>query len=133
MFLSSMRQWTRRSSDQDGARHYVAIYEIDGPEALRSAEFNQRRGWGEFAGHVKWASRLYHRIAARVGSGGTLGRVLIKGGRPRPCSMSAICANADPLRAVSKVADVPQADIRELPGQPVPAVLGSPVNPNSSK
>ncbi len=57
------RQSARYVSEQDDARHYIAIYEVDGPEALRSSEFNQRRGWREFAAHVKWTSRLYHRIA----------------------------------------------------------------------
>jgi antibiotic biosynthesis monooxygenase (ABM) superfamily enzyme len=53
-----IRQSARYVCAQDGARHYIAIYEVDGPETLRSAEFNQRRGWREFAGHVKWTSRL---------------------------------------------------------------------------
>ncbi len=58
------RQSGRYVSEQDGARHYIALYEVDNPEALRSAEFDQRRGWREFAGHVTWTSRLYQRIAA---------------------------------------------------------------------
>jgi hypothetical protein len=45
-------------------RHYVALYELDGPEALHSAEFNQRRGWREFTGKVKWTSRLYRGVAS---------------------------------------------------------------------
>jgi antibiotic biosynthesis monooxygenase (ABM) superfamily enzyme len=57
-------QSARYVSEHNGVRHYVALYELDGPEALHSAEFNQRRGWREFAGHVRWTSRLYHRIAA---------------------------------------------------------------------
>lgn len=58
------RQSARYVSEHDGMRHYVALYELDGPEALHSAEFNQRRGWREFTGKVKWTSRLYRRIAA---------------------------------------------------------------------
>ncbi len=58
------RQSARYVSEQGGVRHYIAIYELDGPEALRSAEFNQRRGWREFVGHVKSTSRLYSRVAA---------------------------------------------------------------------
>ncbi len=58
------RQSARYVSEQDGVRHYVAVYEIDGPEALRSPEFNRRRGWRQFAGHVTWTSRLYRQIAA---------------------------------------------------------------------
>lgn len=58
------RQSARYVADQNGERHYLAIYEIDGPDALQSAEFQQRRGWREFAGRVKWTSRLYRRIAA---------------------------------------------------------------------
>jgi hypothetical protein len=58
------RRSARYVSELGGGRHYVAIYELDGPEALDSPEFNQRRGWREFAGRVKWTSRLYHRIEA---------------------------------------------------------------------
>jgi hypothetical protein len=57
-------QSARYVSEHDGVRHYVAVYELDGPEALGSAEFNQRRGWREFTGRVRWTSRLYRRIAA---------------------------------------------------------------------
>lgn len=58
------RQSARYVSEQEDGRHYLAIYELDSPEALRSVEFNERRGWREFAGRVKWTSRLYRQIAA---------------------------------------------------------------------
>jgi hypothetical protein len=58
------RQSARYLSEHNGVRHYVALYELDGPEALQSAEFSQRRGWREFTGRVKWTSRFYRRIAA---------------------------------------------------------------------
>jgi antibiotic biosynthesis monooxygenase (ABM) superfamily enzyme len=58
------RQSARYVSEQGGGRHYLALYELDRPEALHSTEFNQRRGWREFTGKVKWTSRLYRRIAA---------------------------------------------------------------------
>jgi antibiotic biosynthesis monooxygenase (ABM) superfamily enzyme len=61
------RQSARYVAERDGKRHYLAIYEVDGPEALASAEFNARRGWGEFAGKVTWTSRLYRRIATGEG------------------------------------------------------------------
>src|SRR5579863_5480891 len=57
------REGARYCAEKDGERHYLAIYAIDGPEALQSTEFNQRRGWSGFADKVKWTSRLYRRIA----------------------------------------------------------------------
>ena len=53
----------RYRHDAPGERSYLAVYEVDGPEALQSAEFNARRGWGPFAGKVAWTTRLYRRIA----------------------------------------------------------------------
>jgi len=36
----------------DGVPAYLAIYELDDPSAVRSAEFAERRGWGPFASQV---------------------------------------------------------------------------------
>ncbi|MSP02315.1 MAG: hypothetical protein EXR07_14875 [Acetobacteraceae bacterium] len=43
----------------DGTRRYVAIYEVDGPEAFDTPEFNARRGWGPFTGKVTWETVRY--------------------------------------------------------------------------
>ena len=58
------RQSARYVAEQESVRHYIAIYEVDSPDALTSAEFQRRRGWADFAGRVTWTSRLYRRIAA---------------------------------------------------------------------
>lgn len=55
-------QAARYRHDAPGERNYLAVYEVDGPEALRSDEFNARRGWGPFTGKVEWTTRLYRRI-----------------------------------------------------------------------
>jgi hypothetical protein len=48
--------------DESGAeRHFLAIYRIDGPEALDSAEFGARRGFGPFAEQVSFTTRVYAR------------------------------------------------------------------------
>jgi antibiotic biosynthesis monooxygenase (ABM) superfamily enzyme len=60
------RQSARYVSEEGDKRRYLAIYEIDGPAALRSVEFNQRRGWREFAASVTWTSRIYRRISQCV-------------------------------------------------------------------
>ncbi len=51
------------ATEADGARAYVTIYELDGPEALASAEFAARRGWGPFVDQVRFQTRVYSRIA----------------------------------------------------------------------
>jgi hypothetical protein len=56
------RQSARYVSERDGIRHYVALYDVDGPNALDSPEFQNRRGWREFSGRVRWTSRLCRRI-----------------------------------------------------------------------
>lgn len=42
-----------------GSRFYLALYDIDGPQVVQSAEFNARRGWGPFAGKVKFETKLF--------------------------------------------------------------------------
>ena len=42
------RRAARYFSEEDGTRHYLTVYEVDGPEAIKSIEFAQRRGWGAF-------------------------------------------------------------------------------------
>jgi hypothetical protein len=51
------------SEGADG-RHYVAVYDISGPEALDTAEFASRRGWAEFADHVTADVRVYRRFTS---------------------------------------------------------------------
>ena len=56
------------AEDEAGGRRYIAIYELDGPEALNSAEFNARRGWGSFADKVRFQTARFSRIAQAGGA-----------------------------------------------------------------
>ena len=51
------------AQDTDGSRCYVSIYELSSPDALNSAEFAARRGWGAFVDRVKFKTLRYSRIA----------------------------------------------------------------------
>jgi hypothetical protein len=42
-------------------RHFLAFYRIDGPDVLDSPEFAARRGFGPFAPHVTFTTRVYTR------------------------------------------------------------------------
>ena len=48
----------------DGGRAYQALYDLEGPEALDSPEFAQRRGWDRFRPQLQWTTRLGRRIAS---------------------------------------------------------------------
>jgi hypothetical protein len=45
----------------DQERHFLALYRIDGPDALASEEFAAHRGFGPFAEHVTFTTRIYAR------------------------------------------------------------------------
>ncbi|MBO0663190.1 DUF4286 family protein [Jiella sp. MQZ9-1] len=45
---------------------YLTVYEVSGPEALKSDEFLSRRGWREFASHVRPQVNLYERLVRRT-------------------------------------------------------------------
>jgi hypothetical protein len=51
------------SEAPSGERHYLTIYEIEGPAALESSEFMTRRGWGPFADKVNFSTRRYRPVA----------------------------------------------------------------------
>ena len=40
-------------------RTYLALYELAGPEALDTPEFQQMRGWYQFAPHIKSQTYVY--------------------------------------------------------------------------
>lgn len=61
-FLSAQRY----VCDERGGRRYVAIYELDSPAAMLSAELAARRGWAQFSGQVEYRSSVYTKIAERV-------------------------------------------------------------------
>ena len=58
------RRAARYVSEGDGARTYLAVYEIDGSDVMATEPFNARRGWAEFAGRVSSTLTVYRRIAA---------------------------------------------------------------------
>ncbi len=60
-FVSGARY---RSSGDNGTR-YVTVYELSGPEALKSKEFGERRGWDVYLPHVKPQVTLYERLTKR--------------------------------------------------------------------
>ena len=59
-FHGGIRYAAFERSPDEGSR-FLALYRIDGPEALASAEFAARRGFGPFADQVKFTTRVYAR------------------------------------------------------------------------
>ena len=59
-FKSAQRYVAR---ENDGSRSYVSVYELSDANALASAEFGQRRGWGPFVAQVKFKTLRYTQIA----------------------------------------------------------------------
>ncbi len=57
------RSAQRYVADEPQGRRYIAIYELDHPGALESAEFAARRGWGPFAAHVEFRTARFSQIA----------------------------------------------------------------------
>jgi hypothetical protein len=58
------RRAARYVSEADGKRHYLTVYEVDGPVTIESVEFGQRRGWGKFKDKVQSKMRTYERLTA---------------------------------------------------------------------
>ncbi|MFB9269987.1 DUF4286 family protein [Bradyrhizobium erythrophlei] len=56
------------AQDSDGSRSYVSVYELSAANALESAEFAARRGWGPFVEQVKFKTLRYAQIAQIVRS-----------------------------------------------------------------
>jgi len=44
---------TRGKTERTAKRIYTTIYELDGPEATATPEFQAMRGWHQFAPHVR--------------------------------------------------------------------------------
>lgn len=62
-------QSARYLHEADGARRYLALYEIMGPEALRSPQFAIAAPWGRFEPQVRARAFVHRRIAAREHGG----------------------------------------------------------------
>jgi hypothetical protein len=62
------RSAARYVSESAEGRHYIAVYDIEGPQALESAEFTARRGWAEFRDRLKYKTRVYRQIMAMESS-----------------------------------------------------------------
>ena len=48
----------RGSSSRTADRVYTAVYELAGPEAVTTPEFQKMRGWYQFAPHVRATTRV---------------------------------------------------------------------------
>jgi hypothetical protein len=46
----------------DGAKVYTALYELSGPEAMDTPEFQAMRGWYQFAPHIKARTQVVTRL-----------------------------------------------------------------------
>lgn len=58
-------QSARYVTEADDARHYLALYEIMGPEALRTPQFGLAAPWGRFEPQVQARAFVHRRIAVR--------------------------------------------------------------------
>lgn len=61
------RTAARYVSESDEGRHYLSVYDIEGPQAIQSPEFSARRGWAEFRDKVTFKTRIYRQIATQEG------------------------------------------------------------------
>lgn len=52
----------RYVTQTSGKREYITLYGLTSPEAMRSEEFNTRRGWEQFAGHVQATVDQFTRV-----------------------------------------------------------------------
>jgi hypothetical protein len=51
-------QSDRGTSSQATTRVYTTVYELAGPEAVTTPEFQKMRGWYQFAPHVRATTRV---------------------------------------------------------------------------
>jgi hypothetical protein len=48
----------RGTSSQTASKVYTTIYELAGPEAVTTPEFQKMRGWYQFAPHIRSTTRV---------------------------------------------------------------------------
>ena len=53
-----VRATDRGTASRTAGRVYTTIYELTGPDAVQSAEFQAMRGWYEFAPHVRSETKV---------------------------------------------------------------------------
>ena len=51
-------QSARGTSSRTAAKVYVTVYELAGPEAVTTPEFQKMRGWYHFAPHIRATTRV---------------------------------------------------------------------------
>ena len=51
-------QSDRGTSSRTAAKVYVTVYELAGPEAVTTPEFQKMRGWYHFAPHIRATTRV---------------------------------------------------------------------------
>jgi hypothetical protein len=54
----------RYAAGADADRRFLALYSIDGPEAIESEAFAARRGFGPFTPYVTFTTTVYSRLPA---------------------------------------------------------------------
>jgi hypothetical protein len=54
-------QTDRGSRSTDGRKVYATVYELSGPAALETSEFQAMRGWYQFADHIKARTQVFLR------------------------------------------------------------------------
>lgn len=50
-----------------GDHAFLTLYGLEGPEAVETEDFSRQRGWGPFAGHVDFTTRLLRSRATEDG------------------------------------------------------------------
>ena len=59
----------RYVAERPEGRFYITLYELASSDALKSAEFAARRGWGPFTDNVEFSTAVYSRITQIDNSG----------------------------------------------------------------
>ena len=62
--VGEISETTRGRTERTARRIYTTIYELDGPEATATPEFQAMRGWHEFAPHVRSRTQTILAVAA---------------------------------------------------------------------
>jgi len=61
--VGDVRSSDRGASSRSAATLYTTVYELAGPEAVATPEFQAMRGWSHFAPHVRSQTRVVSALA----------------------------------------------------------------------
>jgi hypothetical protein len=62
-------QSDRGTSSRTATKVYTTVYELTGPEAVTTPEFQKMRGWYQFAPHVRATTRVVTALWSMIASG----------------------------------------------------------------